>query len=62
LYTRGRYALFEAYRLCGVRPQAGLLSPQPSRSICSTAKPALANACDCKAAIRRDLFISSAKA
>ncbi|MGS0754212.1 DegT/DnrJ/EryC1/StrS family aminotransferase [Roseateles sp. GG27B] len=27
LYTRGRYALFEAYRLCGVGPQAGLLAP-----------------------------------
>lgn len=27
LYTRGRYALFEAYRLCGVGPLAGLLAP-----------------------------------
>ena len=27
LYTRGRYALFEAYRMCGVGPDAGLLAP-----------------------------------
>ena len=27
LYTRGRYALYEAYRLCGVGPEGGLLAP-----------------------------------
>lgn len=27
LYTRGRYALFEAYRMCCVGPNAGLLAP-----------------------------------
>ena len=27
LYTRGRYALYEAYRLCGVGPESGLLAP-----------------------------------
>lgn len=26
-YTRGRYALFDAYRLCGVGPDGGLLAP-----------------------------------
>lgn len=26
-YTRGRYALFEAYRLCGVGPEGALLAP-----------------------------------
>ena len=42
-------------------PKSPLLSPQPSRSIVSTSKPAAANARAARAIMRRDLFISSAK-
>ena len=39
-----------------------LLSPQPDRSMVSTAQPAWASARACKATMRRDLFISSPQA